>query len=72
MANKNQEPGTAGNTVPQLFSIEELQKKKKTPSSTFGGICAACGWKPGKMITQADYDSAVEKFSRSPIGKKVK
>lgn len=72
MASKNQQPETVDKAAPQFFSIEELQNKKKTPSSTFSGVCAACGWRPGKMITEEEFDTAVEKFSNSPIGKKVK
>ena len=72
MAIKNQQSETTDSTAPQLFTIEELQKKKKTPSPIFGGVCAALEWKPGKMITEEDFDAAVEKFSGSPIGKKVK
>ncbi|PYG86735.1 hypothetical protein LY28_02761 [Ruminiclostridium sufflavum DSM 19573] len=65
---------TNKNTVPapQVVSIEELQQKKKTPAPTFSGVCAAMGWKAGKMVTENEFDAAVRKFSGSPIGKKVK
>jgi hypothetical protein len=72
MASKNQQPETVDTIAPKLFSIEELKDKKKTPAPIFSGMCAALGWKPGKMATEEDYDAAVGKFSGSPIGKKVK
>lgn len=71
MADKEKQE-TNKNAAPQFYSIEELQKKKKTHCSTFGGICAALEWKPGKMVTEEEYDAAVEKFSCTPIGRKVK
>lgn len=69
---KDQQPEKATNIAPGLFSIQELKEKKKTPAPIFIGICTAHGWKPGKMVTEADYDAAVKIFSESPIGKKVK
>lgn len=71
MASKNQEPETAENEAMQLLGIEELKDKRKTPSSIFSGMCAAYGWKPGKVVTEEEYDAAVAAFSGSPIGKKV-
>jgi hypothetical protein len=67
---KNQ--SETADTTEQFFSIEELRLKRKTPSSIFSGICAAFGWKVGKMVTEKEYDKAVTSFSDNPIGKKVK
>lgn len=71
MATKNQQPETAEKTTTQFLSIEELRDKKKMSSSDFSGICAAYGWRPGKMVTEEEFDIAIKKFSNSPIGKKV-
>jgi len=49
--------------------ISELKEIKNTPESVFRGICAAEGWRPGKSVTEAEYDGAVQRFSSRPVGK---
>lgn len=55
-----------------MYAIEELQQKSSTANSIFKGACVAYGWKPGKMVTEDEYVAAINKFSSTPIGKKVK
>lgn len=69
---KNQNGSNEKQTSATLYSIDELQQKKNTPVAIYKGMCVAYGWRPGKMVTEADYMAAVEAFSKSPIGKKVK
>lgn len=72
MVTKNQSDTEDTTTTEQFFDIEELKLKRKTPASIYSGVCAAYGWKDGKMVTEEEYDSAVNTFSVSPIGRKVK
>lgn len=72
MATKNpelltQEPGT-----PQIFGIDELKGRRKTPAAVFAGVCLSQGWRAGKMVTEREYDAAVAAFAGSPIGKAAK
>lgn len=60
------------NTTKKFYNIEELKGLKRTDSSIFSGVCAAYGWKPGKQVTEVEYNAAIEGFSKSPIGRKVK
>lgn len=55
----------------ELFTIEELRVKKKTSGPIYSGVCTAQSWRPGKIISEADYDAAVKSFSTAPMGKKV-
>lgn len=62
-----------GSTPPELFSIEELKEKNKTPETVFQGMKAAENWKTGKAVTEEDYKKALNNFLKSPMGgKKVK
>lgn len=61
------------NTPPELFSIEELKEKNKTPDRVFEGMKAAENWKTGKAVSQEEYEAALKGFLESPMGgKKVK
>lgn len=61
------------NTPPELFSIEELKEKNKTPDRVFEGMKAAENWKTGKAVSQEEYETALKGFLESPMGgKKVK
>ena len=53
--------------------IDELKGIKNTSDAVFEGVKAANGWNTGKMVTEAEYDSAVEAFGKTPIdGRGVK
>lgn len=61
---------TAADTS-KYCSIEQLRDQRGTPAPIFCGMCAAYGWRTGRMVTEAEYDEAVKKFSTTPIGRKV-
>ena len=63
---------TATKSGPELFKIEELKAKRKTPSSIFSGTCTAKNWGPGKAVLEAEYDTAVKEFSSAPMGRRAK
>lgn len=68
MAAKEKELGNQEAAVYLL--IEELKVKKKTSQSVFDGTCSANGWKPGKAVTEQEYDLAVAKFLSGGTGGK--
>lgn len=57
---------------PKYFRIEELKEKKQTPAAFHCGTCAANKWGPGKMVTEAEYDTAVDTFKTAPMGRRIK
>lgn len=63
--NKTESTGTENG----LVEISKLKASKGTPESVFRGVCAAEGWRPGKSVSEADYDDAVQKFLHRPVGK---
>lgn len=58
--------------APGLYDVEELGAKRNTPYAVFRGVTAAENWLPGKRVTEAEYDAAVQRFLGSPMGKGVK
>lgn len=72
MSEKKQTDANINQTSNSLYTIEELQKKNNTSQAIYRGVCVGYGWKSGKMVTEAEYAAAINKFSTSPIGKKVK
>jgi len=58
---------------PELFTIEELKAKHKTPESVFQGTKIAEGWRMGKMVSEEEYQRVVETFLKQPMnGKEAK
>ena len=51
---------------PELHNIEMLRTKNKVGWAVFAGVCAAQGWKPGKMVSEAEFREAVNKFTKGP------
>lgn len=54
----------------ELFSIEELKTKFDTPEAAFHGARILAGWSPGKMVSEADYQKALDGFLKNPLGGK--
>lgn len=54
----------------QYKTIGEMQALKGTPEAIFRGTCIAQGWRPGKMVTEKEYDAAVASFGSAPMGGK--
>lgn len=45
-----------------LYPVDELQKRKKIATPVFCGVCAQNNWRPGKTITEAEFNMAVSLF----------
>ena len=58
---------------PRLLSIEKHREQLKIKIPVFIGVCAVNGWKPGRVMTEAEFRRAAEAFTGAPInGKTVK
>ena len=64
---ENKKEATADKSAPEYYRIEELREKKQTPAAFYCGTCAANQWVPGKMVTEAEYDAAVDTFKTAPM-----
>lgn len=51
----------------ELLDVEQLRSKKKISPAVFAGVCAANGWKPGRMVAEAEFLRAVQKFIKEPM-----
>ena len=57
----------------ELLPIEEHQERLKIKIPVFIGVCAVNGWKPGRVMTEAEFRRAAEAFTGAPMnGKAVK
>lgn len=54
-----------------LQTVENWRDKKGTPVPVYAGTCVTARWKPGKQITEQEYDAAVKGFRAAPAGKEV-
>lgn len=53
-----------------LNEISEWRRIKRTSAALYAGTCTAQEWRPGKMVTEQEYDTAVAAFgSRAMDGK---
>lgn len=52
----------------ELQTIESLCKQHKVKAPVYAGTCTANGWRPGRMMTEAEFLAAVEQFTGSPMG----
>ena len=65
-------PSKGNNREPQLIEIERLKEQHKTSEAIYQGLLARERWKPGKQVTEAEYQQALNRFLSGPIsGKKV-
>ncbi len=48
--------------VVRLWDVEQLRILRGTPAAIFVGTMARMGWRPGKQVTEAEYDTAVAGF----------
>ncbi len=75
MAVKNQSPAEVPDgtmqpeetKVPELLEITELRAKHKISRAIFDGVCADKKWKPGKIISEAEFAAAVAEFTGAPM-----
>lgn len=50
-----------------LLSIEELAKNKNIKESILNGMKVMKEWAPGKMVTEKEFNDALNGFLKSPI-----
>ena len=53
---------TGPESVPERSTIEQLRLKYKTPAAIHAGAMALVGWRPGKLVTAAEYEAVVRLF----------
>ena len=53
--------------APELFTIGELQKRKKITPGVFAGACSVNGWRHGKMLSEDEFMEGVRKFTNAPM-----
>lgn len=57
----------------ELLPIEQHREQLKIKIPVFIGVCAVNGWKPGRVMTEAEFRRAAEAFTGTPMnGKAVK
>lgn len=62
------EKRTEESIQPAYVTIEKMREKRQTPSAVYSGTCVKKGWGPGKQVTEAEYDMAVEQFKSALMG----
>ena len=60
-----------GAPSPELLPIEQHQEQLKIKIPVFIGVCAVNGWKPGKVMTEAEFRRAAEAFTGAPMNRKA-
>ena len=55
----------------ELIPIEQHQEQLKIKIPVFIGVCAVNGWKPGKVMTEAEFRRAAEAFTGAPMNRKA-
>ena len=55
----------------ELIPIEQHQEQLKIKIPVFIGVCAVNGWKPGRVMTEAEFRRAVEAFTGAPMNRKA-
>lgn len=63
---------TQEETVSALRDLEPLRLERGISGAVFSGVCAAEGWRPGKRVTESDFDAAVRRFTGSAMGTRGK
>lgn len=75
MASKTQTPAPASDAEqprqhqkgPELLEIGELRSKHKIGRAVFAGVCSVQDWKPGKLIAEEEFLTAVKAFAGAPM-----
>ncbi len=52
----------------EYLTIEKLKEINKTPDAAYQGMCAANGWKKGRLVTPEEYWKAQHYFLSMEIG----
>ena len=57
----------------ELLPIEQHRERLNIKIPVFIGVCALNSWKPGRVMSEAEFRRAVEAFTGAPMsGKAVK
>ncbi len=57
----------------ELLPIEQHRERLSIKIPVFIGVCALNGWKPGRVMSEAEFRRSVETFTSAPMnGKAVK
>lgn len=62
MAAKTDQPGVTREVKPELHDIEELRLMYRTPLAVCRGAMEQQGWRLGKHVSKAEYESATKRF----------
>lgn len=49
-------------------TIEDLAREQKTPAWVLAGATVHYGWGAGLEMTEAEYQQAIARFLKSPVG----
>ena len=60
-----------GAPSPELLPIEQHREQLKIKMPVFIGVCAVNDWKPGRVMTEAEFRRAVEAFTGAPMNRKA-
>ena len=66
-----QTDGQPSTPFPELLPIEEHRERLKIKIPVFIGVCAVNGWKPGRVMTEAEFRRAAEAFTGAPMNRKA-
>lgn len=55
----------------ELQTLEVLQQRYRVQSHIHEGVCNRMGWKNGKMVTEQEYQEAVDSFLKKGMGDRV-
>lgn len=55
---------------PSLKTIEEMAHEAGVDKSVLAGVKVNEGWSTGKRVTEKQFESAVKKFLKQPLGGK--
>lgn len=50
-----------------LQEIGDWKRMKGTSAALYAGACTVQGWKPGRRVTEQEYDSAIAVFGSTAI-----
>ena len=68
MATKTQKP--EGAAAPELVPIDKLRERHKVGRATYAGVCAANGWRPGKAMTEDEFNNSPTNGRKSKEARK--
>lgn len=54
------------------YEVGDLRERKKVSRPVFAGVCIAENWRPGKIVTEKEFDDAVARFKGGTTGRRVK